>query len=70
MKSKIQRLGRIKKEFPPRGNLQLYQARIPHHVFLYVRKVEATSTKVALLQNDELLSNGVSTALLARHQST
>jgi hypothetical protein len=59
MKSKIQALGRIKKEFPPRGNLQLFQLERPATFTCALRKVEVTSAKVALdLRTGDLLSNG------------
>ena len=66
MKSKIQALGRIKKEFPPRGNLQLFQLESPATFTCAVRKVEVTSAKVALnLQTGDLLSNGAYGQLIA-----
>ena len=66
MKFKIETLGRIKKEFPPQGNLQLFQLEIPATFFCAFRKVEVTSAKVALnLQTGELLSNGAYGQLLA-----
>jgi hypothetical protein len=68
MKAKIESLGRIKKEFPPRGNLQLFQLEKPATFFCSIRKVEVTSAKVALnLQTGELLSNGAYGQLLAGH---
>lgn len=67
MKSKIQSLGRIRKEFPPRGNLQLFQLERPATFFCAFRKVEVTSAKVALhLQTGELLCNGAYGELLAK----
>ncbi len=48
MESKIQALGRIKKEFPPRGNLQIFQLESPATFTCAVRKLEVTSAKVAL----------------------
>lgn len=68
MKSKIEALGRIKKEYTPKGNLQLFQLEKPATFVCSVRKVEVTSAKVALnLQTDELLSNGAYGQLLAGH---
>lgn len=68
MKSKIEALGRIKKEFPPRGDFQLFQLEKPATFICSVRKVEVTSAKVALnLQTGELLSNGAYGQLLAGH---
>jgi hypothetical protein len=59
MKSKIEALGRIKKEFPLRGDLQLFQLEKPVTFVCAFRKVEVTSAKVALnLRTGELLSNG------------
>ena len=59
MKSKIETLGRIRKEFSPRGNLQLFQLDKPATFTWSVRKIEVTSTKVALdLRTGALLSNG------------
>jgi len=59
MKSKVETLGRIRKEFRPRGNLQLFQLDEPARFTCSVRKIEVTSTKVALdLQTGALLSNG------------
>ena len=66
MKSKIESLGRIKKEFPPRGTLQLFQLERPATFFCAVRKVEVTSAKVALdLRTGDLLSNGAYGQLIA-----
>ncbi len=66
MKTKIESLGRIKKEFPPRGNLQLFQMEKPATFVCSVRKVEVTSAKIVLnLQTGELLSNGAYGLLLA-----
>ena len=66
MKSKIESLGRIKKEFPPRGNLQLFQLEKAATFFCAFRKTEVTSAKVALnLRTGELLSNGAYGQLLA-----
>jgi hypothetical protein len=66
--AKIESLGRIKKEFPPHGNLQLFQLEKPATFFCSIRKVEVTSAKVALnLQTGELLSNGAYGQLLAGH---
>jgi hypothetical protein len=68
MKSKIESLGRIKKEFPPRGHLQLFHLEKPATFTCSVRKVEVTSAKVALdLRTGQLLSNGASGQLLATH---
>lgn len=46
MKSKTQSLGRIKEEFPPRGNLQLFQLETPATFFCAFRRVQVTSAKV------------------------
>lgn len=68
MKTKIESLGRIKKEFPARGNFQLFQLEKPATFVCAVRKVEVTSAKVALnLQTGELISNGAYGQLLAGH---
>lgn len=68
MKSKIEALGPIKKEFPPRGNLQLFQLEKPATFICNVRKVEITSAKIALnLLTSGLLSNGAYGELLAGH---
>ncbi len=57
MKSKIETLGRIRKEFPARGNLQLFQLDKPATFTCSVRKIKVTSSKVALdLQTGALLS--------------
>ena len=59
MKSNTEVFARIKKEFPPRGNLQLFQLEKPATFFCTFRKVEVTSAKVAInLQTGDLLSNG------------
>ncbi len=66
MKSKIQNLGRITKEFPPRANLQLFQLERPATFFCAFRKMEVTSAKVALnLETGELLSNAAYGQLLS-----
>ena len=71
MESKIEALGRIKKELPPQGNLQLFQLEEPATFFCAYRRVEVTSAKVALdLRTGDLLSNGAYGQLLARQQST
>jgi hypothetical protein len=65
MKSKIQALGHIKREFSPRGNLQLFQLEKPATFICSRRKVEVTSTKVALdIRTGDLLSNGAYGQLL------
>jgi hypothetical protein len=70
VKSKIQSLARIKKEFPPRGNLQLFQLEKPATFFCTIRKVEVTSAKVALdLRTGALLSNGAYGQLVAQQRS-
>lgn len=67
MKTRIESLGRIKKEFPARGNFQLFQLEKPATFFCAFRKVEVTSAKVALnIQTGELISNGAYGQLLAR----
>jgi len=43
MKSKTQALGRICKEFPPRGNVQLFQLDKPATFTCSLRKVDVTS---------------------------
>ena len=66
IKAKIEPLGTVKKVFPPRGGLQLFQLDKPATFFCTVRKVEVTSGKVALdLRTGELLSNGAYGQLLA-----
>jgi len=71
MKAKIAALGRIKKEFPPHGHLQLFQLKKPATFICSVRKVEVTSAKVALdLRTGDLLSNGAYGQLLAGHLYT
>ena len=66
MKSKIEALGRIRKEFPPRGNIQLFQLDEPATFTCSLRKVDVTSKKVALdLRTGDLLSNGAYGQLLA-----
>lgn len=68
MKKTIESLGRIKQEFPPRGNLQLFQLEKPATFFCTFRKVEVTSAKVALdLRTGDLLSNGAYGQLIAGH---
>lgn len=68
MKSKVEGLGRIKREFPARGKFQLFHLEKPATFFCAFRKVEVTSAKVALnLQTGELLSNGAYGQLLAGH---
>jgi hypothetical protein len=59
MKSKIETLGRIRKEFSPRGNLQLFHLDKPATFTCSMRKIEVTSAKIALdLRTGALLSNG------------
>ena len=66
MKSQIEALGRIRKEFPPRGNVQLFQLDKPATFTCSLRKVEVSSIKVALdLRTGDLLSNGAYGQLLA-----
>ncbi len=66
MKSKIETLGRIRKEFPPRGNIQLFQLDEPATFTCSLRKVDVTSKKVALdLRTGDLLSNGAYGQLIA-----
>jgi hypothetical protein len=66
MKSKIEALGRIRKEFPPRGNVQLFQLTKPATFKCSLRKIEVSSKKVALdLRTGNLLSNGAYGQLLA-----
>jgi len=67
MKSKIEALGRIRKEFPPRGNVQLFQLDKPATFTCSLRKVDVTSNKVAPLdlRTGDLLSNGAYGQLLA-----
>ena len=70
MKSKIETLGRIRKD-PSRGNLQLFQLEKPATFLCACRKVELTSAKVALnLQTGEHLCNGAYGELLANHRQT
>jgi hypothetical protein len=66
MESKIEALGRINKEHPPRGKLQLFQLEKPVTFFCTFRKVEVTSAKVALdLRTGDLLSNSAYGQLIA-----
>ena len=66
MKSNIEALGRIRKELPPRGNVQLFQLAKPATFTCSLRKVEASSKTVALdLRTGDLLSNGAYGQLLA-----
>lgn len=68
MKQKVTSLGVIKKEFPPRGNLQLFQLEKPATFICSVRKVEVTSVKVAIdLRTGDLLSNGAYGQLQSSH---
>ena len=70
MKSKIEALGRIRKEFPPRGNVRLFQLDKPATFTCSLRKVEVSSKKVALdLRTGDLLSNGAYGQLLADQKS-
>ncbi len=65
IKAKIEALGRIKKEFPPSGHLQLLQLESPVTFICSLRKVEVTAAKVALdLRTGDLLSNGAYGKLL------
>ena len=59
MKSKIGALGRISKEFPPRGNVQLFQLDKPATFTCSLRKVALD------LRTGDLLSNGAYGQLLA-----
>ena len=66
MKSKIEALGRIRKEFPPRGNVRLFQLDKPATFTCSLRKIEVTSNKVAQdLRTGDLLSNGAYGELIA-----
>jgi hypothetical protein len=66
LKSKIEALGRIRKEFPPCGNLQIYQLEEAATFTCSMRKIEVTSAKVAVdLRTGELLSNGAYGQLIA-----
>ncbi len=66
MKSKIEAIGRIRKEFPPRGNVQLFQLDKPATFTCSLRKVDVTSKKVALdLRTGDLPSNGAYGQLIA-----
>jgi hypothetical protein len=66
MKAKIVALGKIKREFPPRGQLQLFQLEKPATFTCSLRKTEVTSARVAInLTTGELLSNGAYGQLLA-----
>ena len=70
MKSRIESFGRIRKEFPPRGNLQLFQLDKPATFTCSVRKIEVTSGKIALdLRTGALLSNGAYGQLVAGLQA-
>lgn len=65
MKAKIESLGCIKKEFPRRGDLQLFQLERPATFTCSMRKVEVVSAKVALnWRTGEFLSNGAYGQLL------
>jgi hypothetical protein len=67
MNARILALGRVKKEFPPRGHLQLFQLEKPTTFKCSGRMVELTSAKVALdLCTGELLSNRAYGELLAK----
>ena len=59
MKSKIEAFGRIRKEFPPRGNVQLFQLDKPATFTCSLRKVALD------LRTGDLLSNGAYGQLLA-----
>jgi hypothetical protein len=66
MKSKIETLGRIRKQFPPRGKVQLFQLDKPATFTCSLRKVDVTSNKVALdLRTGDVLSKGAYGQLLA-----
>ena len=66
MKTKIESLGCIKREFPPRNQLQLFQLEKPAPFTCSRRKKEVNSTTVAInLTTGELLSNGAYGQLLA-----
>ncbi len=67
MKSKIEALGRIHKEFPPRGNVQLFQLDKLATFTCSLRKVEVTPNNVAVdLRTGDLLSNGAYGQLTAK----
>jgi len=71
MKSKVEALGPIRKEFPPCGNFQLFQLEKLVIFFCALRKVKVTSAKVVLnLQTGDLISNGAYCQLLAVQQPT
>ena len=71
MRSRIEALGRIKKEFPARGNLQLFQLEKPATFFCTFRKFEVTSAKIALdLRTGDFLSNGAYGQLIDAQCST
>ncbi len=58
MKAKIEALGRVKKEFPRRGDFQLFQLEKPATFTCGLRKVEVVSAKVALnWKTGQILSN-------------
>jgi len=66
MKSRIEAIGRIREDFPPRGNVQLFQLDTPATFTCIPRKVDVTSNKVALdLRTGDLLSNGAYGQLIA-----
>jgi len=63
---KIKELGCITKEFPPRGNLQLFHLEKPAKFVCALRKIPVTARKVALnLETGDLLSNGAYGQLLS-----
>jgi hypothetical protein len=71
MKSKIEALALVKKEFAPKGNLQLFQLEAPVTFFCAFRKVEVTSAKIALdLRTDDLVPNGAYCQLLHIHRQS
>jgi len=70
MKSKVEALGPIRKEFPPYGNFQLFLEKLVIF-FCALRKVKVSSAKVVLnLQTGDLISNGAYCQLLAVQQPT
>ena len=67
-KSRIEALGSIRKEFPPRAQFQLFELDQPATFKCSVREIDVTSTKVALnLRTGDILCNGAYGQLLANH---
>jgi hypothetical protein len=68
-RAKIERLGAIKKEFPPKCNLQLFQLEKRATFLCSHRKTQVPSTKVAVnLNTGDLLCNSAYEELLAEER--